>query len=433
MSHILLLDNSPDTINCARRILQDGGHQVRTCSSFQSGVEEARMLPIGSIIVAAYRIGDHCVSSYVRDLRDSNIHHPVIAYAHVMNGGDVRDALSESKIVDFLQPQVFHETLLPTVDKYQIPDKLADMHQTMYQQKGDAAEELHRQIDSISQLGENTLIVSGIGTGKGRVAVSLHKKSNYNGKPLVVLEHHDVETRRMCNEACPLCIIKEKFIEAHGGTLIIKNLHLFCKKGQRMILAMINDPALDVHIIATATDAIYAIVESGEFEMELLSKIATTKIPIGEFRENPENFVWLATSILAQFCAKHQRPDITISPVVFKMFAAYPFPGNEAEFETIILQCAAICTGNYIGYEIMPDKIKSAYEKSLAENPIDLKDPKVIQHAMDNTPTLEEAAIYLGICAKTLYTIRLQMKDSLKKPNRKKAKSQKKLLILQSN
>lgn len=422
MAHVLLLDNSPDATNSAEGILKKGGYSIIKCSSFKAGIKEACTLPRNTLVLAAYRIGDTCVSEFIQDLRDLHVHHPVIAYAAVLNANEVRDALTGTRAVEFLQPQTFSEFLLDAVGKH-MPTPASDDHSEMYQQKGAPAEELHRNIKRLSQYNENTLIVSGIGSGKGRVAVSLHMQSNMVGKPLVILEHHEIEFGKSCNAACPLCIIKEKFEEANGGTIIIKNIHLFCEKGRMMILNLMKDPRINVRVITTADHTIYDMVNEGTFEMELMSNIAETKLLIGDFRDNPENAEWLAYAIINTFCTTYNREQITIDPMVFVMCMAYPFPGNEAEFESIIKQCVAICKDNRIKVTDLPKKIVVAYEASLRDNPIDLSDPMVIQSAIDKTSTYEEAAALLNISPRGLFDIRKGMPE-LKKPKRKRSKSQ---------
>lgn len=422
MAHILLLDNSPNVTSSAEGILRKGGYHITKCSTFAAGIEEARTLPRNTVILAAYRIGDTCVSEFIKDIRDLRVHHPVIAYAAVLNGGDVRDAMRDSKAVDFLQPQTFDENLLHTVAKH-MPTTGTDDHSAMYQQKGTPAEELHQKIRQISKYNENTLIVGGTGTGKGRVAVSLHMQSDMASKPLVILEHHEIEMGKACNVACPLCLIKQKFEEADGGTIIIKNIHLFCKQGRLLILSLMKDPRINVNVITTADHSIYDMINAGTFDMELMSNIAETKLLIGDFRDNPENIEFLAALVLTTFCQTYNREQITISPLAFAMLLAYSYPGNEAEFESIIRQSAAICKGNIILATDLPPKIHFAYKRLLREHPIDLTNQDVIQDAIDKTSTYEEAAELLNISLRGLFDIRMSM-PGLKKPKRKRSKSQ---------
>ena len=222
-----------------------------------------------------------------------------------------------------------------------------------------------------------------------------------NGKPLVILDHREIEFGRSCNAECPLCIIKEKFMEANGGTLIIKNIHNFCNNGLMMLNTLMMNPELDVRVIATADSSIYALVKDGKFDMELLSNLSATKLEIGNLRDNPDNYEWLALFILAEFCAQYGRESIGIEPIVLAMLKAYPFPGNEAEYECVIRQCA---------------NIVKVYEESLISQDFDLSDPDVIQTAINNTKTYAEAAQTLNVSTRTFFNIRKGM-PQLKKRN----------------
>ena len=415
MANVLILDYSSDAKE-AERILTHSGYRVAKCGSFKSGIEEARLLPRDSLILSAYRLVDGCVSEFISKMRSEHIHHPVIVYDRRLDGKDVRDALSESKAKDFLQPQTFGKTLIEAVRRHMPTARHKGMAMTMYQQKGVAARNLHKRINLLAKYEENTLIVSEKGCGKERVAIALHMESNMNGKPLVILDHREIEFGRSCNAECPLCIIKEKFMEANGGTLIIKNIHNFCNNGLMMLNTLMMNPELDVRVIATADSSIYALVKDGKFDMELLSNLSATKLEIGNLRDNPDNYEWLALFILAEFCAQYGRESIGIEPIVLAMLKAYPFPGNEAEYECVIRQCATNCEGNTIGYRDVPLNIVKVYEESLISQDFDLSDPDVIQTAINNTKTYAEAAQTLNVSTRTFFNIRKGM-PQLKKRN----------------
>jgi len=98
------------------------------------------------------------------------------------------------------------------------------------------------------------------------------------------------------------------------------------------------------------------------------------------------------------------------------MLKAYPFPGNEAEYECVIRQCATNCEGNTIGYRDVPLNIVKVYEESLISQDFDLSDPDVIQTAINNTKTYAEAAQTLNVSTRTFFNIRKGM-PQLKKRN----------------
>lgn len=401
----ILIVGGPGDYQEAGAILRKGGHDPVSATSMKAGIEQAKKLPFGSLILANYRIGDKDCNEapeFIIALREARINHPVIVFGINLSSVDVCRAMNDHKAIDYVQQQTFDKELLLKVNRY-LPRKGCSYDRsTPYPRSGAAFINVMECLNRIAKLDANVLIIGEPGLGKERFAHYIHSKSNRADKPLVIINHPDFVTETLSEVPCPACHIRSCFEKANGGIIVIKNLHSFCPRGQSLIMSEIESGRYDVRIIATADVSIREKIADGTFNCALMHNAATTTVLIPSLHENPEDVEPLARFFLQEFAEIHNLPVCQMTPGALDMLKGYSWPLNARELRNTVTQCAAVSTTGRITISNLQNDCFTDFKVSTTLSMFGLDEESRIVFAIRSTPTLKDAAVLLGMCDRTL-------------------------------
>ena len=402
----ILIVGGPGDYQIAGAILRKGGHVPVSATNMKAGIEQARMLPFGSLILANYRIGDKEAPEFITELRKQRINHPVIVYGTNLSSVDVCKALNGHKAIDYIQMQTFDKELLVTVNKHLPKTGGAQCdHSTPYPRIGAAFLAMKANIDRISDFDSNITVVGEAGLGKERVARYIHSKGRRADKPLVIISHPDFISETLDETPCPSCHIRSCFEKANGGTVVIKNINSFCQRGQALIMAALESGKYDVRVIATSDGSIRKRISEGTFNYALAHLMAPCTIEIPNLRTCPEDVEPLANFFLSEFAKTHNQPICKLSPGAVNILMAYNWPRNAKELRIVMTQCASVSTTGRITSDNLHNDCYTNFKTNVA--PIaELNEEARIIFALKHANTLKEAAEMLGMCEKTLHNKR---------------------------
>lgn len=409
MARILIVGSSTD-FKEASSVLRKGGHDPVSATSMSAGIEQAKVLPFGSLILANFKIGDkddNEVPEFIIELRKQRVNHPIIIFGHRLSPVEVSKAMSGHKAIDYVQQQTFDKELLKKVNLYLPKRGTTSDQSTPYPRNCEAFTATMNNIDRIAKLDANVMIIGEPGLGKERFARYIHTKSNRADKPLVIINHHDFMTETLNQSPCPACHIRSCFEKANGGTVVIKNMHSFCTQGQSLILSEVDSHRYDVRIIATADLSIRTRMHNGSFNHALMHNISTASVVVPPLHDHPEDVEPLAKFFLQEFAKNHNQPVCQVSPGALKVLQGYLWPLNAIELRNTVTQCAAVSTTGMITVRNLQQDCYTDFRQS-SPSAIEFDEEARIISAIKQTPTLKEAAALLGICDKTLNNKRKQ-------------------------
>lgn len=179
-----------------------------------------------------------------------------------------------------------------------------------------------------------------------------------------------------------LRVIQEKEVLRVGGTLPLK---------------------VDVRFIAATNRDINKAIKNGEFREDLYFRINVVSLNIPPLSERRDDILILCYHFLKKYNTLMKKNIKEISTDVITVLQDYDFPGNVRELENIIERGVALCTGDTINIEHLPEDLKvisiKTFRKKDGKIPsLDEQEKSYIQWVLkevNNSKTL--AAQILGI------------------------------------
>jgi transcriptional regulator with PAS, ATPase and Fis domain len=101
---------------------------------------------------------------------------------------------------------------------------------------------------------------------------------------------------------------------------------------------------VDVRLVTATNRNLQAMVDMGEFRLDLIYRLRVVEIAMPALRERPEDIEPLAQHFLARHCELNGRHLETIAPDALRALEAYAWPGNIRELENT-LESAVVRAG----------------------------------------------------------------------------------------
>jgi transcriptional regulator with GAF, ATPase, and Fis domain len=159
-----------------------------------------------------------------------------------------------------------------------------------------------------------------------------------------------------------------RFELARGGTVFLDEvgdipLHLQVKllrvlQERKFERVGENRPrTVEARIIAATNMDLHAAIQAGRFRDDLYYRLRVVPIHIPPLRERPEDVALIAQHQLAHIGGRAGRA-LLLSPDTLKALKAYPWPGNVRELENALEYAVALCAGQTIQIEDLPEEIR---------------------------------------------------------------------------
>jgi NtrC-family two-component system response regulator AlgB len=124
-------------------------------------------------------------------------------------------------------------------------------------------------------------------------------------------------------------------------------------------------------------------------------------------RERPEDILPLAEMFLTETAARNNRTGLQFSDNARKALVAYSWPGNIRELRNAVERAVVLSRGAALRKEDLPDIL---FQSSAPRNgtlpehsTLEQIEQEHIRRVLALAPTLEDAAVTLGICISTLW------------------------------
>lgn len=208
----------------------------------------------------------------------------------------------------------------------------------------------------------SVLLLGETGTGKERVARSIHAASPRSLQPFVpvncgALPRDLVESELFGHRRGAFTGAFEDspgvFTAAAGGTVFLDEIGETPKGAQVKLLRVLQERELrpvgsqktvpiDVRLVS-ASNRPQAELRAEFLREDFYFRIATIVIELPPLRARPEDILVLAQHIAARLSRQTGR-EISLTPPALEQLLSYPFPGNVRELENILEGIAAVST-----------------------------------------------------------------------------------------
>ncbi len=297
---------------------------------------------------------------------------------------------------------------------------------------------MQRVIDTARQAAASdvTMLLTGeSGTGKNVLAAAIHRWSSRAAGPFVAigcttLAEHLVESELFGH-------VKGSFTgawkdkpgrleAADGGTVFVDEVGELAPELQGKLLRFLEEhrfervgsdrtQTVDVRVIAATNRDLEAEVRTGRFREDLFFRLNVVALRLPALRDRPEDIGPLIEHVLRTLAARHGRPGLRLLPEAEQALVGYRWPGNVRELVNALERAVVLSRGDAIALDDLPDSV-AAPDSSLAPEAggdalsLDATERRVVQRALAESATLEEAAARLGINVTTLWRKRKRWK-----------------------
>ena len=207
---------------------------------------------------------------------------------------------------------------------------------------------IKKKIAELDQINEAVLIQGEPGTGKELLARFIHLRSKRHDQPFVKLSvpqlPPDFFEKQLLMLDDPQTNPNNIFASAHQGTLLLEEISKMPGESQAALLKMIDETkvskntnaACDVRIIATSSQNLAALGQSGDFRKGLFYRLNVIRIDIPPLRMRLDDIPALSDFFTDRFCIESGRSHFQLSDNMKKLFACYHWPGNIQELQDLI-------------------------------------------------------------------------------------------------
>ena len=234
---------------------------------------------------------------------------------------------------------------------------------TDFSSQSKAMQQCLAELNQLAQSDMNILLTGENGTGKSMLAELIHQQSARSAASLVSVNMGAIseslfESEMFGHVKGAFTDAKEqrigRFEMAQGGSLFLDEIANIPLSQQAKLLRVLEAQQFekvgssktqfaDVRIISATNANLQHAIQEGHFRQDLFYRLNTVAIHIPALRERQEDIIALAEGFLAQFCAKYQKPLLTLSIEAKHQLLHYSWPGNIRELrhcmERLIFTC----------------------------------------------------------------------------------------------
>lgn len=221
------------------------------------------------------------------------------------------------------------------------------------------------QLRQVAATAATVLITGETGTGKEKVAQTLHHLSPRRERPFIKVNCATLPANLIESElfghvkgafSGASAARKGRFELADGGTLFLDEIGDLPLDLQPKLLRAIQereiDPLgaekprkVDVRLVAATHTDLALAVQEGRFRQDLFYRLNVFPVHLPPLRERPEDILALAEAFLDRFARENRRPALALPDLVRVQLEAYPWPGNVRELQNVLERAAILSTG----------------------------------------------------------------------------------------
>jgi two-component system, NtrC family, response regulator HydG len=429
---ILVVDDSPDTLEVFVRNLSGCGYRVVTARSVAEATRILDKLTV-DLVVTDYKMPQVDGLDLVQYIHERFADIQVIMITGYPSIGSAVKAVRMGAS-DYLEKPFTDDELLGAVDRAlaRLCERRAAIQavaepttQSGLVGNSEAMRDVYRAIARASTTIAHVLITGESGTGKELVARAIHYASdraacsfvpvNCGGIPEGLLESElfghvkgsftgATESRIGFFQAADHGTLFLDEISETSMSMQVKLLRVLQDKEVSMLGSSEREKA-DVRIIAATNKNLESLIAKGRFREDLFFRISVLTINVPPLRARGNDILHLASHFAHKFAREVDRNPIRFSDNAIRVLKHYAWPGNVRELENIVQRLTVMCDREIIEAADLPALMK---EDSVAGTPgplrslaeVEMEHVRQVLESVKGNKT--RAAALLGIDRKTL-------------------------------
>ena len=167
------------------------------------------------------------------------------------------------------------------------------------------------------------------------------------------------------------------FQHCDGGTLILDEIDrltpaLQQRLGEALESGIIRPVGasygfrVDVRLLVTSNAGLDLLVDAGQFDAGLAARLGMTSIHLPPLRKRTGDIPALTRHFLARIGEQPGLNHLSISESALALLAAYDWPGNVRQLQSVLFRAAVYCEGNALAGDSFPQLSEMLGEQSSA-------------------------------------------------------------------
>ena len=427
--NILVVDDSPDTLEVLERNLTAQGYAVLTADSVARAVHILESFPVG-LVITDVRMPQQDGFILLRHVRDNYKDTGVVIITGFPQLDDavraVKNGAEEYLVKPFTDEELF-SAVEAALDVQRFREKSsAGIVPSRYGLVGESQvmREVHRAVEKAARSAATVLISGESGTGKEIVARAIHYGSAKASAPFVPVNCGSIPEQLIESEL--FGHVKGAFTGAVGtragffqtaekGTIFLDEISEAGLSMQVKLLRVIQDKEIfmvgssrsrvvDVRIIAATNKDLPTLIEKGMFREDLYYRLNVFTINIPPLRERGDDILLLINHFVTKISKELERTIPGFSDQALRELTRYQWPGNVREMENVINRLMLMIDDNFIDVPDLPSLMRfSALRTGDLTRTLKQVETRYIQDVLNSVQGNKAAAArILGINRKTL-------------------------------
>ena len=426
---ILVVDDSPSTLEVIKRNLEAADYEVFTASSVEQAITFLEQSSVDLVItdIKMPKVSGLELLKYVKENVKGTEIMIITGYPSIKGAVNaVKDGAE-----DYLAKPFTDEELLSAVSK--MIEKLENRRAIEAKPlpgshniigHSPAMRHVYRLIEKAAATRVNVLISGESGTGKELVARAIHYSSNASSAPFVTVNCTAIPDTLLESEL--FGHVKGAFTGANAsragffqiadrGTLFLDEIGDASLNMQGKLLRAIQNKEIfmvgssrvqkvDTRIIAATNTDLSHLVKKGLFREDLYFRLNIVEISLPPLHERGEDILLLVQFFREKLSKDMNRPAPQLSDKVLQVFKNYRWQGNVRELENLIQRLMVLADSAFIDVADLPEQMRfninwrKGFNRTLAD--VEAEHIANVLNSVKGNKT--QAAQILGINRKTL-------------------------------
>jgi len=429
---ILVVDDSPDTLEVLKRNLESKGYLVFTAPGAVEAIKIIESSPM-DLVITDLKMPEVNGLSLVRHIRANykNIGVMMITGYPSIEGAVEAVKLGAEEYISkpFTDEELFSAVsrVLDKLDLRRITDtqdhKLPEVRHGLIGES-DAMQKVWAAIEKAAVSLATVLITGESGTGKELVARAIHYSSPRASAPFVPINCGGIPENLLESEL--FGYVKGAFTgatetragffqTAEGGTIFLDEISETSLSMQVKLLRVLQDKEVflvgarqhqkvDVRVIAATNKDLLTLVKKDEFREDLYYRLNIITIDVPPLRDRVGDILLLVQNFSVKFAKELGKPVPSLSENAIQVLKGYDWPGNVRELENIIQRLVVMIEGDVIDVPDLPSLMRFSVLRGVSPNrtlaEAEAEHILCVLSSVDGNKT--KAAKILGITRKTL-------------------------------
>ena len=430
--HILVVDDSPDTLEVLQRNLKSKGYRVFTAPGAVEAITILESTPM-DLVITDLKMPKVNGLSLVRHIQENFKDTEVMMITGYPSIEGAVEAV-KTGAEEYLAKPFTDEELFAAVKR--VLDKLHERRAAQKQTRklpvtrhgligeSKAMRKVLNAIEKAAASSATILITGESGTGKELVARAIHYNSPRASAPFVPINCGGIPEALLESEL--FGHVKGSFTgasetragffqTAEGGTIFLDEISETGLSMQVKLLRVLQDKEVimvgerhpqkvDVRIIAATNKNLQNLVKKGSFREDLYYRLNVITIDVPPLREREEDILLLVKHFAVKYAKEAGKTAPRFSENALQVLKSYYWPGNARELENIIQRLVIMSEGDIIDVPDLPSLMRfsalSGIEPHRTLAAVETEYILSVLASVDKNKT--KAAEILGIDRKTL-------------------------------